>query len=102
MVSKSKSRRSNVFRSVFIFVSRYWRRQPIRIAAISVLIILATLADVLTPYFAGQIVDAVAQGMGDDASLQSALTSFGILLGLGLAALVLRFFFSAALSPSRW
>lgn len=93
MVSKSKSRRSNVFRSVFIFVSRYWRRQPIRIAAISVLIILATLADVLTPYFAGQIVDAVAQGMGDDASLQSALTSFGILLGLGLAALVLRFFF---------
>lgn len=94
MTSRKKISRSNVFRSVFVFVWRYWRRQPVRLVLISALIILATLADVLTPYYAGQIVDAVASGStGDEASLASALTAFGILIAFGLGALILRFFF---------
>ena len=91
MTSRKNLSRSSVFRSVFTFVWRYWRRQPVRLVIISVLIILATLADVLTPYFAGQIVDAVASG--DAGALDSALMAFGALLVLGLGALVLRFFF---------
>jgi ATP-binding cassette subfamily B protein len=94
MTSRKKISRSNVFRSVFVFVWRYWRRQPLRLAMISVLIVAATLADVLTPYYAGQIVDAVASGtIGEEAPLASALTAFGMLIALGLGALILRFFF---------
>ncbi|WP_417580356.1 ABC transporter ATP-binding protein [Pelagibacterium sp.] len=94
MISKKQSSRTNVFRTVFQFVGRYWKRQPMRLAMISALIVAATLADVLTPYYAGQIVDAVASGAtGDAASLNSALAAFGILIALGLGALILRFFF---------
>ena len=94
MTSRKKISRSNVFRSVFIFVGRYWRRQPVRLTIISVLIVAATIADVLTPYYAGQIVDAVASGSaGEAASLHSALSAFAMLIVLGLGALVLRFFF---------
>lgn len=94
MISKKQTSRTNVFRSVFLFVARYWRRQPVRLVVVSVLIVAATLADVLTPYYAGQIVDAVASGAaGGDAALESALAAFGMLIVLGLGALVLRFFF---------
>ncbi len=93
MTPKKPFLRGNTFRSVFIFVARYWRRQPVRLAAISALIVLATLADVLTPYFAGQIVDAVASGSTGGSALDSALNAFAFLIALGLAALVLRFFF---------
>lgn len=85
---------SDVFRSVFIFIGRYWKRQPVRLAIISLLMIIATLADVLTPYYAGQIVDAVATGsVGEGAAFNSALAAFAILIALGLGALILRYFF---------
>jgi ATP-binding cassette subfamily B protein len=52
------------------------------------LFLLATLLDVLTPIFAGQLVDAVSKG-GPDA-LNAALVALCVLIALGLGAVGLR------------
>jgi ATP-binding cassette subfamily B protein len=83
--------RARAFQTVLGFVAAHWRRQPARIAAILLTILGATVADIMTPLFAGHLVDAVASGRaGDDASLGVAFVPFAILVGLGLAAVALR------------
>ena len=85
--------RSNAFRTVLAYSGRYWRRQPLLVLAVLVLIMLATVADVLTPYFAGQLVDAVASGApGSEQAFNAGLFALAALLALGLGAVVLRFF----------
>ncbi|MCM3373259.1 ABC transporter transmembrane domain-containing protein, partial [Bacillus velezensis] len=70
---------------------RYWRKQPARIAAVASLALLAALADVLTPLFAGRLVDALSTGLTDRAAAwHSALAAFGTLAALGIGATVLR------------
>jgi ATP-binding cassette subfamily B protein len=83
--------RGDAFRSVLGFTMSHWRRQPWRVVYILGTILFATLADVLTPLFAGQLIDAMAGSTASDETAWSAATrAFLILLLLGLAAVVLR------------
>lgn len=82
--------RANAFRSVFQFVGRHWARQPWRIAGLAGGMMLATLAEVATAYFAGRLVDIIAGGVGAPGANQQALNAFAIMLGLGLFALIMR------------
>jgi ATP-binding cassette subfamily B protein len=83
--------RGGAFRSVFRFVGQHWARQPWRIGSIFGAMLLATMVDVLTPFFAGRLVDAIASGVATDAGARHAATvAFGALVALGVAALVFR------------
>ena len=83
--------RGGAFRSVFGFSWGHWRRQPWRLTSIVLAVLFSTLADVLTPLFSGQLVDAVANGVATDvASWHSALVAFWALLALALVAILLR------------
>ncbi|RUX88330.1 ABC transporter ATP-binding protein, partial [Mesorhizobium sp. M2A.F.Ca.ET.040.01.1.1] len=58
--------RAGAFRSVLGFTFSHWRRQPWRLSLIMGAFLLSTLADVLTPFYSGRLVDAVASGAGTD------------------------------------
>ncbi|AOJ98135.1 ABC transporter ATP-binding protein [Burkholderia vietnamiensis] len=91
MTRKTTHSGGHAFRAVFGFTFRYWRRQPVRIAAIAALALLGALADVLTPLFAGRLVDALSSGLTErTAAWRSAITAFGTLAGLGIGATLLR------------
>ncbi len=83
--------RGDAFRSVLGFTFSHWRYQPLRVIAVALLVLGSTLADVMTPYFAGQLVDAVANGApGEAIAWNAAISAFWILIALGMATLVLR------------
>jgi ATP-binding cassette subfamily B protein len=85
--------RAEAFHKVLGFTAAHWRRQPARIAIILLTILGATIADIMTPLFAGHLVEAVASGHpGDGVSLAAAITPFAILIGLGVMTVVLRQF----------
>ncbi|MBZ9818021.1 ABC transporter ATP-binding protein/permease [Mesorhizobium sp. CA4] len=53
--------------------------------------LLSTLADVLTPFYSGRLVDAVASGAGtDEVAWNAAMVAFSMLVALALAGVVLR------------
>lgn len=68
MTRKTTHLGGHAFRAVFGFTFRYWRRQPARIAVVASFALLAALADVLTPLFAGRLVDALSAGLADRAA----------------------------------
>ncbi|MDG4875707.1 hypothetical protein P9273_11430 [Mesorhizobium sp. WSM4935] len=73
------------------FTFSHWRRQPWRLALIMGAFLLSTLADVLTPFYSGRLVDAVASGAGtDEVAWNVAMLAFSILMALALAGVVLR------------
>ncbi|RYE11042.1 MAG: ABC transporter ATP-binding protein [Hyphomicrobiales bacterium] len=78
----------NSYRKVLGFTFRRWKQQPGRVVAMFSLFMGATLLDVLTPLYAGRLVDAVSRG-GPEA-LDAVLWAFGILIALGLGAVVIR------------
>ena len=83
--------RADAFRKVLGFTFRHWREQPKRIALIALCVIGETAADLLTPFFAGRLVEAVASGAAaNEIAWNAALTAFGFLAGLGLLAVLLR------------
>lgn len=83
--------RGDAFRHVLGFTFAHWRKQPVRIAVIGLGMLAATLADVVTPLYAGHLVDAVANGTAGMASAwDAAIAAFLVLAGLGLATVVLR------------
>ncbi|CDX59644.1 ABC transporter related protein [Mesorhizobium plurifarium] len=83
--------RASAFRSVLGFTFGHWRRQPWRLSLIIGAFLLSTLADVLTPFYSGRLVDAVASGAGTDAvAWNAAMMAFSILMALALAGVVLR------------
>ncbi|AZO01858.1 MULTISPECIES: ABC transporter ATP-binding protein [unclassified Mesorhizobium] len=83
--------RAGAFRSVLGFTFSHWRRQPWRLSLIMGAFLLSTLADVLTPFYSGRLVDAVASGAGtDEVAWNAATTAFSILMALALAGVVLR------------
>jgi ATP-binding cassette subfamily B protein len=82
--------RSQAFRKVLGFTFGHWRRQPWRASAVGGGFLLATLADVMTPLYAGQLVDAVTAGIANAGAWDAALAAFGMLLLLGIAAVLLR------------
>ncbi|CAH1649399.1 ATP-binding cassette subfamily B protein [Hyphomicrobiales bacterium] len=85
--------RADTIVSVFRFTGAHWAAQGRRVSAIMLFGILATAAEVLTPFFAGKLVDAIARGSFDNpATVDAAWTAFAILLTLGLGAIILRQF----------
>jgi len=91
MAASKLDLRGDAFRDVLGFTFAHWRKQPIRVTVVGLCFLLATLADVLTPLFAGQLVDAVTQGAASDVvAWNAALTAFGLLMALGFGAALLR------------
>ena len=83
--------RGGAFRSVLGFTLGHWRHQPGRLAVIMAAVLLSTLADVLTPLYAGRLVDAVASGAASDAAIwNAAVAAFSILVVLAAGAIVMR------------
>jgi len=83
--------RAHAFKSVLGFTAQHWAKQPWRIASIVGFIMVATIADVLTPLYSGRLVDAVASGAaGDEIAWNAAIAAFWALMALGLGSVVLR------------
>jgi ATP-binding cassette subfamily B protein len=81
---------ADAVRAVLRFTSHHWRRQAGRASAIACAMLLATLADILVPVFAGELVDAVATRGHSAEALSAALRAFASIIGLGLVTVVLR------------
>jgi len=83
--------RADAFRKVLGFTFKHWQKQPIRIAIVMLCVLGETTADLLTPFFAGRLVEAVASGAAtDEIAWNGAVTAFLVLVGLGLMAVLLR------------
>ncbi|HZZ09371.1 MAG TPA: ABC transporter ATP-binding protein [Paraburkholderia sp.] len=79
------------FKNVLGFSIRHWGKQPWRIVAIVALALMSAGTDVMTPLFAGRLVDALAAGAtGRALAWHAAITAFCVLAALGLAGTVLR------------
>ncbi|AOB32630.1 multidrug ABC transporter ATPase [Bordetella sp. H567] len=91
--------RGHVFRDALAFTFRHWRQQPRHVALTALLMLSSAVADVVTPMYAGRLIDAVTSGTAaEPATWHAALAAFGILIALGLASLVLRQFAFAVIS----
>ncbi|QRY66074.1 ABC transporter ATP-binding protein (plasmid) [Ensifer sp. PDNC004] len=85
--------RGGAFRSVLGFTWSHWKAQPLRISVILGMVLLSTLADVLTPLYSGRLVDAVVSGVAtDQLAWDAALAAFWMLMALSLGAIILRHF----------
>ena len=93
-MARSKSTlNGQAFSRVLRFSAQHWKKQPLRIAGIGAMIFISTIADVMTPLYAGHLVEAVATGAASDViAWNAAITAFLVLLALGLAALITRQF----------
>ncbi|AKK24911.1 ABC transporter ATP-binding protein [Pandoraea oxalativorans] len=79
------------FLDALAFTFRRWRAQPWRLAAVFTCALAVALGDVLAPFFAGRLINALAHdAAGDGAPWRDALRAFCALTGLGLASTVLR------------
>ena len=91
MVHDKKNSRGQTFRNVLLYTFRHWGRQPARAGLIIGLALLGALADVLTPMFAGRLIDAVASGAADDGRAWTmAMHAFWALIALGVGGTLLR------------
>ncbi|MDR8399251.1 MULTISPECIES: ABC transporter ATP-binding protein [Paraburkholderia] len=91
MTRKKLDFRGQAFKDVLGFTFHHWAQQPWRIVVITALVLLSALADVLTPMFAGHLVDAIASGAASNAiAWRAAVTAFCVLGALGLGATLLR------------
>ncbi|HEY3595928.1 MAG TPA: ABC transporter ATP-binding protein, partial [Paraburkholderia sp.] len=91
MTDKKTHIGSQAFRSVLTFTVAHWRKQPARIAVILALALLSALADVLTPLFAGRLVDALSNGASGKAlAWHAARSAFATLIALGFTGMLLR------------
>ncbi|CAJ48368.1 ABC transporter ATP-binding protein [Bordetella avium] len=91
MARTRKERRSQTFRHVLGFAIRHWIKQPWRLLIVASMALLSALADVLTPMYAGRLVDAIASGApGEQTIWQAAITAFWLLVALGVGGTLLR------------
>jgi ATP-binding cassette subfamily B protein len=91
MTNKKLKFRGQAFKDVLSFTVRHWAEQPWRIFAVMGFALLAALADVLTPMFAGWLVDAIASGPASNpAAWHDAIKAFCLLAGLGIGGTLLR------------
>ncbi len=88
MARKKLDLRGQAFQDVLRFTFRHWARQPWRILLIALLALLSACADVLTPLYAGRLIDALAAGTGT--ARPAALGAFTLLVSLGVAGTLLR------------
>jgi ATP-binding cassette subfamily B protein len=77
---------------VLAFLFQHWKRERWLAAAIALAMIVATLADLFMPVFAGRIVDAVASqgGLHRQTALHAALRALAAMLALGGVLVVFR------------
>ena len=74
---------------VLTFYASHWRRQPAVAAAITAGMVIATVADIATPVFAGRLVEAV--GDADRARAgHEAIMALAALAGLGAVMILIR------------
>ncbi|ODT14516.1 MAG: multidrug ABC transporter ATP-binding protein [Kaistia sp. SCN 65-12] len=91
MASSKKNQRGQAYGKVLGFAAAHWRRQPKRVALIMGLFFLETVADILTPFFAGRLVEAVASGAAtNEIAWNGAITAFLIIVALGAASVLVR------------
>jgi ATP-binding cassette subfamily B protein len=81
---------TEVARQVLRFSAAHWHRQHRLAAVIGGIIVLATLAEVLMPLYAGRLVDVLALDMGSAGALDAARSAFLTMIALGAAVVVLR------------
>ena len=76
------------FKSALLYIYSYWRHFPLAVSGVFLTIGVMILCDVLLPVFAGQIIDAVALGLGPEGVTPSVIQSarFAFLVFLGLQA----------------
>ena len=87
-MARKLDQEGEAYRKVLGFTFRQWKHQPWTLGITFAAFMAATVLDVLTPLYAGRLVDAVAQG--GDAALNAAIEAFAILIALGLGAVVMR------------
>ncbi len=91
MASSKKNQRGQAYGKVLGFAAAHWRRQPRRVALIMGLFFIETIADILTPFFAGRLVEAVASGAAtNEIAWNGAMTAFFIIVALGAASVLVR------------
>ncbi|QYD67222.1 ABC transporter ATP-binding protein/permease [Paraburkholderia edwinii] len=94
MADKKSAHGTQAFRSVLAFVFAHWWQQPARVAVIAAFALCGALADVMTPLFAGRLVDALSAGAVSVAAKaqawDAASHAFGTLIALGFTGMVLR------------
>jgi ATP-binding cassette, subfamily B, bacterial len=74
----------NAMRDVLTFLFCHWRREAWLVAAIALSMMIATIADLFMPVFAGRMVDAVAMHAGTHRqALHAALWALATMLALG-------------------
>ena len=54
----------NVMRDVLAFLLRHWRREAWLVTGVACSMVVATIADLFMPVFAGRMVDAIAMHAG--------------------------------------
>src|SRR6185312_14460912 len=85
MIHKKIDLGGQTFKDVFSFAFTHWIRQRIRIAAIVFVALLTGFADILTPWFAGHLVDALASaGHAKAGALHAVLEPFASLIALAV------------------
>jgi ATP-binding cassette subfamily B protein len=90
-MTQKQKRSSDAFPKVLGFAASHWRRQPVRIAAIVALFFIETVTDILTPFFAGRLVEAVASGAAtNEVAWNAAITAFLVIVALGAASVLVR------------
>ncbi len=91
MASSKKNQRGQAYGKVLGFAAGHWRRQPRRVALIMALFFIETVADILTPFFAGRLVEAVASGgASNEIAWNGAMTAFFVIVALGAASVLVR------------
>ncbi|HEX2841206.1 MAG TPA: ABC transporter ATP-binding protein [Hyphomicrobium sp.] len=70
--------------AVLAYTAGHWRRRKLLVARIAGAIVLATLADLLIPYFSGRLVDALLlTEQTREVALSRALEAFAVMVTLG-------------------
>lgn len=79
------------FRDTVTYVGRYWRRHPGLVAALILVMLAATLCDLVMPVMAGRLIDAIAgETPGAAGSLRQAWTALAGFLCVSLGFFVFR------------
>src|SRR5271170_187077 len=78
------SRSQNVMREVLAFLLRHWRREAWLVTGVACSMVVATIADLFMPVFAGRMVDAIAtHGATHRQALHAAISALATMLLLG-------------------
>ena len=88
MARSKLAKEGDAYRKVLGFIFSQWRHQPWKLGTMFGAFMVATMLDVLTPLYAGRLVEAVA--VGGDSAVNAAIEAFVILIALGLGAVVAR------------